>query len=432
MDCPLDAFGQQPGLNRLYTQLCLAFPPASAERGNVVELLDASLDRLTRSIPWLAGQVFFESDSGRYFIRPAGARLGLVVKDMEKDLPSMDEFRARGYPGKLLDEKLVAPCETIRTRPDEPAPVFLVQANFVEGGLLLVVCGLHSCMDMAALGHIISLFAKTCRGEDLSAEDIGAANVRGADALPLLSAAEMNHAVERMEKGTQKKPAPQSSSEATPSIWSYILFSPAALAKMKASAMESVVSGFVSTDDCLSAFLWQSVTRARVERFASRESETSFTRTVDARVAAGVPLTYTGNAAVKVACRMSAQALVDSSLGNVASQLRMGLKDASYKFRLDATLFSQGRTPEKVSVEPSTGVNLSSWAKEGTHLLEFGPLLGKPEAVRRPTFPAWESLVYLMPKRDDGEIAAAVCLREEDMRGLEADEKFAEYARIVG
>lgn len=343
----------------------------------------------------------------------------------------MNDFRASGCPAKSLSEKLVAPCETVRRRSDEPAPIFLIQANFVNEALLLVVCGLHSCMDMAGQGHITSLFAKACRGEDLSDEEVEGANFRGVDAIPLLDADEISLKAESLAQNARGSPAPKSDSQEASAIWSYITFPGSALMKLKAEAMGDITTAFVSTDDCLSAYLWQAITRARLHRFSSVEIETAFTRTVDARNAAGVPPTYTGNAAVKVACRMTIQQLLDSSLGAVASNLREGLKDVGHKLRLDATLLAAGKPPNKPSVEPSTGVNLSSWAKENTYQLDFGPLLGKPQAVRRPTFQAWESLVYLMPKRDDGEVAAAVCLREEDMTHLKADGVFAEYARFV-
>jgi len=43
-----------------------------------------------------------------------------------------------------------------------------------------------------------------------------------------------------------------------------------------------------------------------------------------------------------------------------------------------------------------------------------------------------ESLLYLMPRRPDGEISAARCLRDEDMALLRADEEFAKYGSYIG
>ncbi len=75
---------------------------------------------------------------------------------------------------------------------------------------------------------------------------------------------------------------------------------------------------------------------------------------------------------------------------------------------------------------------LSSWAKYDCYDLDFNLGLGKPDAVRRPAFVPIESLFYLMPKRPDGEIAVALCLREEDLERLKSDKEFMKYANYVG
>lgn len=431
MDQPLDVFGQQPGLNRLYTQLCLCFALDDSRRNDAVQTLEAGLGRLTESIPWLTGRVLHEEDTKRYMIRARHDRNqdGLYVRNRSDTLPSMDELRSAGFPAYTLDEERLACRRSIRVRPDSPATVFLVQANFVKGGLLLTICALHSCMDMAGQGYITSLFAQACRGDEFTTEQVQAANLRGDGVIPMASSEEVAGHTSRPIEGAAAKQTPARSSETVDAIWSYVIFSGSELAELKAAAMEDLTTEFVSTDDCLSASLWQSITRARLARFSDTNTETIFTRTVDARKAAGISPTYTGNAAVKSACSMSMDEIVTSSLGAIASKLREGLKEIGSQLRTEATLLKEGKPTSKPSVEPSTGVNLSSWAKENAYDLDFGPLLRKPEAVRRPTFPAWESLVYLMPKKADGEIAAAVCLREEDMKRLKGGLK---SGRFVG
>ena len=74
----------------------------------------------------------------------------------------------------------------------------------------------------------------------------------------------------------------------------------------------------------------------------------------------------------------------------------------------------------------------SSWAKLDCYELDFNLGLDKPEAVRRPQFEPVESLIYLMPRTLDGGIAVAICLRDEDMERLRADEEFAKYGRYIG
>lgn len=75
---------------------------------------------------------------------------------------------------------------------------------------------------------------------------------------------------------------------------------------------------------------------------------------------------------------------------------------------------------------------LSSWARENFYELDFDLGLGKPESVRRPKFFPVESLIYILPKRLDGELVVAVCLRDEDMERLRVDEEFAKYGKYIG
>lgn len=134
------------------------------------------------------------------------------------------------------------------------------------------------------------------------------------------------------------------------------------------------------------------------------------------------------------------QKLIEAPLGNVASHLRSALdpqtSNLGYSTRALATFLD--RTPDKnivsftATLDLSADIMLSSWAKLDCYELDFNLGLGKPEAVRRPQFEPVESLIYLMPRTLDGEIAVGICLRDEDMERLKADEEFAKYGRYIG
>ena len=105
----------------------------------------------------------------------------------------------------------------------------------------------------------------------------------------------------------------------------------------------------------------------------------------------------------------------------------------AYDARALATLIN--RAPDKsvvsltVVLDLSVDIMLSSWASIDCWGLDFNLGLGKPEAVRRPQFVPVESLIYLMPRMLDGEVAVALCLRQEDLERLRADEQFAMYRK---
>lgn len=134
------------------------------------------------------------------------------------------------------------------------------------------------------------------------------------------------------------------------------------------------------------------------------------------------------------------QKLVDEPLGGVASRLRSALdpqtSNLGYHTRALATFLN--RAPDKTiisviaTLDLSADIMLSSWARLDCYELDFNLALGKPEAVRRPQFEPVESLIYLMPRTLDGDTAVAMCLRDEDMERLRADEEFAKYGRYIG
>jgi len=43
-----------------------------------------------------------------------------------------------------------------------------------------------------------------------------------------------------------------------------------------------------------------------------------------------------------------------------------------------------------------------------------------------------ESLIYFLPRRSDGEIGVALCLRVEDLENLKKDQEWAKHAEHIG
>ena len=131
--------------------------------------------------------------------------------------------------------------------------------------------------------------------------------------------------------------------------------------------------------------------------------------------------------------------LVEEPLGGIASQLRSALdpetSKLAYQIRALATFLN--RTPDKsvtsltATLNSSSDLMLSSWAKFDCHKLDFGFGMGTPEAVRRPRFDPVESLVYFLPKRQGSEIGVAICLRNEDLERLRADVEIAKYGTYI-
>lgn len=455
----LDILGQ-PCLFKLYTQICFCFPLTNVlSHSAIIKALTSGLERLSASFPWLAGKVVNEGsgkgNSGVFKIEPMNTTPCLVVKDLRHDpsIPSMDAFRRANFPFSMLDENIIAPCKTLSESSDESvsdsAPVFLLQANFITGGLLLTFVGQHITMDMTGQGQIIHLFSKACRNEQFTSEELSSGNLTRHNLIPLLDdsykqGSELAYQIVKptpphpLSNDSNDHPAPPPPPKCT---WTYFTFHPISISALKSLAMESITlpSGYLSTDDALSAFIWQSVSRARLPQLRPT-AESTFARAVDVRRYLDIPQAYPGHMTNMTYNKSTIQKLVEEPLGAVASQLRSAIdpKTSNLAYNTRALATCLDRAPDKnifsvtSTLELSTDIMLSSWAKLNCYDLDFNLGLGKPETVRRPQFEPVESLIYLMPKTLDGEIAVGICLSDEDMERLRADEVFTKYGTYIG
>ncbi|KAK9365105.1 transferase [Lipomyces kononenkoae] len=448
----LDILGQQPRINRLYTQITLCFqltdPYAQSE---IINVLKSGFDRLSHNFPWIAGKIVKENDT--FKIKPSSSdnESHIVVRDYTNDdsVPQWKGLRKANFPFRMIDESVFAPCKTVE--PDsEGLLVFIIQANFVNGGgLLLTLNGQHGSMDMAGQSQMMHLLAKACRNEPFTDMEVAIGNMDRQDIIPLLHGP--NTLDSNKPKEEERKQASQRQAETTsPSscTWAYFSFSATDLATLKSQATLTIPSSgtceFVSTDDVLSAFIWQCISRSRLPRYSTKPSAsaafmmTTLSRNVDVRRYLNIPPTYPGLVTNATLHTSSLNDVVDQSIGVLSSQLRTALDPTSLSHRTRelATLISHGKNAHNATIVPKgvpeLDVRLSSWAKENCYCLDFG--FGLPVAVRRPRFTdgAREGLVYFLPRTLDGQIVVGICLREEDMERLRGDEQFVRFGRYIG
>jgi hypothetical protein len=451
VDVCLDIFGQQPRLN-IYTQLCLCFSlPEDFSHSLVINKLTSGLERLTAGFPWVAGQVICEESShgntGVFKIKPLNSIPGLIVRDLRNNhlVPTMRALRQANFPMKMLDESIIAPRNTFpgteeSKKVESNSPVLLVQVNFITGGLILTFLGQHQTMDIIGQGQIMRLFSKACHGEYFTDEELFSGNLDRQYIIPPLDKYKQGlelsrHLVRRIPSNTGE------SVQSPKCIWASFVFNATSLATLKAVASSTLSPNvsYISTDDALSAFIWQSIMRARSARL-SPTTEATLGRAIDVRRHVGILPTYPGMIQNMTYTTFQLQHLVTLPVGEIASAMRRAVdpKTTVLPFRTRAlATYMYGRA-DKSNVSPASSVDLSidvlfsSWAKIDCYSLDFNLGLGLPEAVRRPKFQPLESFVYFMPKAPDGEIAVAICLRDEDMDRLKCDKEFANYARFDG
>ncbi|ROW01240.1 hypothetical protein VMCG_05978 [Cytospora schulzeri] len=451
-----DVLGQMTFL-KTYTHIVLGFRPNSSVAVITTEL-ERAAKKLVEAFPWIGGHVVRQGKGpGKTGLAtivpyaPGDRPTPLVVKDVTGLCSSLDAIISAGVPMAALDGEVLAVRKGLPDVYDEavePAPVLIIQANIVEGGLILAFQGNHSTMDMNGMGQIIRLYGKALRSEPFSNVEIEQGNRDRRNVIKLLGPDDEKVDISKY----RVRPPPANASPTSvpqPSLhWVYFHFSGPKLAELKAIASGPSVGDpgepslqWVSTDDALFALICQRVTAARVKRMEKKQ-QVIFCRAVNGRrfVEPPIPKEYMGHL---VTCVYTTAPLDSSSatddLPELARRMRVDLL-STQSLEIQSLATALDESDDKGSISYGSPLDMSDWdlmissfSGLGLNQTDFGSVLGgRPLFSKRPRFTPLESLMYFMPKTSEGDVDVACCLRTEDIESLRGDEKFLKYAQYVG
>jgi hypothetical protein len=473
----LDLMGAQPALFKLYTQLAFIYTMSdTSSKPHIVSVLTRGLKHLSKSFPWVAGQVVHTSagskGTAKYKIRPLNSTPKLVVKDYTEtfSVATFEQLEKARFPMSMMSEDIWAPCPTLSglayspsgpaSSDDKTAPVMLVQLSFIKGAVVLCINLQHNVCDMMGQAAIMSWLSKACREETFTEHDILLGQMDRTKVVPLIEddqwspvdvlddqlMSSQRHFED--QSATATAPAPEVKGaeplepHERPVLGTYFNFSAASLKTLKALATETLPSSreYISMDDAISAFIFQSVLRARKPRINEQRLVT-FARAVDARRYLGIDPEYPGILQNMTYTKYQLSTLLDTPLGHIAATMREQVdpNSSDIALRTRALMTFLSRSPENAldvnftaSLKTDADIMLSSWAKVPAYDWDFGIGLGQPEAVRRPGFVPVESLMYIMPKDRRGDVPVWMCLREDDLKRLNEDTEWTRFATHLG
>ncbi|OAQ96781.1 hypothetical protein LLEC1_00637 [Akanthomyces lecanii] len=447
LDMEVEILGQQPAL-QVYTQLSSVFrfrPDAQVEE--FLSTLRNGIRQLAKDFPWLAGQIVLESTghegSGVFKIKPFEETPRLIIKDARSDgsMPSIDNMAAAGYPMSMFDETKIAPRMTIPGGPgetaDDPEPVLLFQTTLIPGALILTSATAHRAIDAIGQAQILHWLSQACHGIPATDEDKTVGNMDRKALIPLLDS---SYDLETEFRTLWIRPTatPAQNNDPPPSCsWVTIRVSCEALNRLKADATETATTEFISTDDALTALIWQAIMRARHHRI-DLTREVRMTRAIDVRSHCKLSPKYPGlmQSQKLNSCRLNE--LLDATLGEIASRLRAELDPVKTLHELSglATLLERDADKTRYSFVASTDsaidINLSSWAKVDCYDDDFNFGLGKPVTVIRPHFSPYEGLIYVMPRSAENGMTVTICLRDDEVENMKKDARLNAYAEFLG
>lgn len=151
-----------------YVTKAFFFPRSNNDQGSIVRNLRSALAQTLNAIPPLGGSIqaiTHAHQSGRLAITAAWVTADelLTVKDWTKtDFPTYQSLRAEHFPMVHIDYGvLLSP-----PKPEMPRRVFIAQANFIRGGLILATAIHHAYTDGGGFVSVINAWATYCRGDD--------------------------------------------------------------------------------------------------------------------------------------------------------------------------------------------------------------------------------------------------------------------------
>jgi hypothetical protein len=418
----------------------------------IVDKLDAGRLALHQALPWTSGKVMrvqtSSTGSGVFKIRHAAAVPCVIVKDLRDDpsVPTMQELRKSEFPASMLDEAIFSPFDVLPGKTSQAAlrnSVLVLQANLIRGGLLLNVSGHHSALDGTGQERVVYLLDKACRGQSLTSEEIRIGNLPRENIVELFPD-DWQPVNSRYLKPAEDKPTISWAKDETdqitpPLVWTNMSFSCESLKEIKEEAHRGLSTGFVSTDDALTALVWQSLCRARVPRLA-QTTPTTLGRAINPRRYLNIPPTYPGYISNMAYTTKSLNSMIESTFGEVAAELRTAVDPKRSKLseltRELATLIHRAEDKDTVSLGNCLNLDhdlmVSSWASMRCHEFDFGMGLGLPVVFRRTKMAPVPNLIFFLPRDASGSIVVNMCIRQDDLERLQQDPGFNQYARFIG
>ncbi|KAI1205734.1 uncharacterized protein F4807DRAFT_442098 [Annulohypoxylon truncatum] len=389
--------------------------------------------------------------------------------DLSAVYPDYDELMDEGLPQDMMDGELILPPGRKSIDLEAGTPLFLVQANYVEGGLILGVSMLHSLVDGTSAVLAIRTWAKHMRiqqGEvppkfSIAAECCDYKKINdvweAAGAPVAKGTPEDWRLLGLLPPGVSEppiKPAP-------PMITSIFYFSANAFARLAAVATATNdekgddTQEPATVNDALMALLWRCVMRARQTAapdspsYSSPDAVAELDTTLDGRglLRDKVPSQYMGTMVYIVTTRLPFAELVAPStpLRSVLRAFRRAVNSVTGERALEVYGLAATRLPSyaagalKWPFATFDGAEscFSSWLTLPMLDIAFGGRLfvngGVPDHVRpeRRLLDLVCRNCNVFPLRAEGGAEVLISLTADEMPLLESDPEFLEYAQLL-
>jgi trichothecene 3-O-acetyltransferase len=431
---------------RCWSSYVLSFPLGEGQSYlQIYQQLSDGLARTLAQFPFLAGRISFK-DIAKGTL-DLNIREDAAVRFNFRDISSygleFSQLEAEHFPPSVLNALDVAPLP--EPYPLDGSPVFVAQANFVRGGLLLFFAHSHQVADATGTSSIMNTWAHHTAAAEQECSitisesllEVSMDRSRLDDALANTDIPESTWAT-GMDKNARPSarvnawtPGPVKNNPST--IW-YV--TPDALKRVKEIAYPRG-GGYTSTCDALAALLWRQISKAReLSRRGVGESRLYFVCDVRGRLSPPIRKDAVCNATMKMFASQSSNNFdleMSASLRMAAVSIRaaiLGFSTTRYQkwigYLQSAPTLNSLKPREKLAGGPD--MVITDHSKVSAYPLQWGPL-GKIAYIRKLWWSRSEpdSQCTIMPRLPDGGMEVLTNFEEEITEKLKCDPEFLEF-----
>lgn len=379
----------------------------------------------------------------------------IIVKDLRAQgsfSETYGELKSKNFPVSAFDAEILC-RRSVWALPGEKLPISLVQANFIEGGLILTWCILHMVGDGTSFYVWAKVWAEECRR---------------AQGLEIIQPVQLPEAIfsdrERVmrpsgrNRGLLEDHPEYAIPSSTPDValrkmlsldhrGQVFYFSAQALASLKAEASPKNATKpsdqeWISTNDALSALLWRTVMAVQwpLESLEG-DPESVFNIAIDGRERTDPPVhpstlgCFLEYIAVKAPIR---EILGFATLADLAIMIRKAIQRADKQFT-DDVITLVDRLEDVNQLFPTAFLDVpgfhcvqSSWVKFDLYSLDWGSMLGgRIDSVRAPHVGVINGLQVVLPILPDGGIEVLVGVEANSLDKLLHEPLWTRFAQAI-
>jgi hypothetical protein len=407
----------------VYSRRILIFSREDDDYQSAVLALQAGLQSTVNEIPILAGQLGLTSTA--WIIKNGNALLRIRDVDM-----SYTELQSNNYSETMLQADTLSSVPTIAD-PQNEWNICRIQANFIRGGLLLVISINHTAMDGYGITKVIEALARNCRVNPPKDFQESVVFERPS----ILSECKREADIKKLPSYSIVAGVPKLRQISADIVtMSFRLPLPALKAlKIAASSEES----WITTHDAVNALCWRTHAKGRYEaKLITDQDIARFAFPVQFRLLIDPPLpsNYIGNAVLMTQVQLPVKTLLGpNGLSLAAASIRAGVKnvDASYVDNFIAVAKSLDN-PRQLKIglmleDPRTGFGSTTYKSFDHSTLDWDPVLGNFERLRLPYGVLGEGMSIILPVLSDKSWEVTVTLEKPLVDLFRTDEEFMTY-----